>query len=349
MNRALRLHTKYVYGGLTFCLVVLAGVSGYFYGQYIQKNNYATFIKSFRNIRENTDKYDFINPLIGGASAPATDVGIYLDLKESIIDSLSEDEHKGNLYSYSLYFRDLGTGFWFGIDESDNFSPASLFKLPISIATYKQGEDDPSFLKKEVVYTEEISKMNSSVKSNSESGLVIGKSYSVEDLVEIMITQSDNGAKDLLLTVIDKSYLNKLFALVALADPQTSSVYQISAVKYALFLRVLYGASYLNNDNSERILGYLAKSTFGDGLVAGLPKNIPVAHKFGVYEFDGTVNGIITHVQQLHDCGVIYHAKKPYILCIMTKGKDLPSLYTVIAKASKLIYEDQERNNHETQ
>ncbi len=349
MNRIFVQRKMYLYVGLGLFLVAICIFFGYLYGLSVQRNRYAIFIKSFRNIRENTDKYTFINPLIGGASAPATDVGVYTDLKESIIDSLSEDERNGDLYSYSLYFRDLGTGYWFGIDESDNFSPASLFKLPISIATYKQGEDDPSFLKKEVVYTEEISKMNSTIKSNSESDLVIGKSYSVEDLVEIMITQSDNGAKNLLLTVIDKSYLNKLFALVALADPQTSSVYQISAIKYSLFLRVLYGASYLNNDNSERILGYLSKSTFSDGLVAGLPKAVPVAHKFGVYEFDDTVNGIITHVQQLHDCGVIYHAKKPYILCIMTKGKDLPSLYTVITKASKLIYEDQEKDNHETQ
>lgn len=349
MIRKFLVYKYYSISALLVLVVCLVAFLGYFYGISVQKNKYATFIKSFRNIRENTDKYDFINPLIGGSSAPATDVGMYSDLKESIIASLSEDEHKGSLYSYSLYFRDLGTGFWFGINESDNFSPASLFKLPISIATYKQGEDNPSFLKKEVVYTKEISLLNSSIKSNSDSSLAIGRSYSVEDLVEIMITQSDNGAKNLLLTVIDKSYLNKLFALVALGDPQTSSVYQISAIKYALFLRVLYGASYLNNDNSERILGYLSKSTFSDGLVAGLPKAVPVAHKFGVYEFDDTVNGTITHVQQLHDCGVIYHAKKPYILCIMTKGKDLLSLYTVIAKASKLIYEDQERDNHSTQ
>jgi hypothetical protein len=112
---------------------------------------------------------------------------------------------------------------------------------------------------------------------------------------------------------------------------------------------VLYGASYLNDDNSERILRYLSKSTFIDGLVAGLTKTVPVAHKFGVYEFDDTVHGILTHVQQLHDCGVIYHAKNPYILCIMTKGKDLPSLYKVIANTSKLIYEDQERDNDITQ
>ena len=337
------IHKKYIYGCATFLLVVGGFFSGYFYGLFVQKNNYTTFIKSFRNIRENTDKYSFINPLIGGSSAPATDVGIFSEIKENIFSFLKEEERKGNLYDYSLYMRDMGTGFWFGINESVSFSPASLLKLPIAIAVYKEGEDNPSFLKKELEYTADISALNSSIESNSKSSLTVGKMYRVEDVVEMMLTESDNGAKNLLLTAIDKSYLNKLFSIVALDDPGTSSVYQISAIKYALFLRVLYGASYLNDNDSERLLGYLSKSTFNQGLTAGLPKSVLVAHKFGVYEFDEKVQGKTIPVQQLHDCGVVYHATKPYIVCIMTKGKDLPSLYNVIAGVSKRIYEDQEK------
>ena len=325
-------------------LLAIAVFCGYELGLHVQKDNYADFLRSFKNIRENSDKYTFINPLIGGTSPPATDVGIYSDIKDELVSYLSQEEKKGNLYDYSFYFRDFGTGLWFGVNESDDFFPASLFKLPIAIAVYKQGEDDPSFLRKQTVYTQDLSKINTSMQGNSQSSLIIGKTYTIEELVEIMIIKSDNGAKDLLLTNIDKSYLNQLFAMVSLVDPRSVKTYTISSRKYAHFLRILYGSSYLNEEHSEFLLKLLSQSTFKDGLVAGVPENIPVAHKFGTYEFDENINGKVISTQQLHDCGVVYHPEKPYVFCFMTKGKDLSSLYRIISSVSRMIYENQEKD-----
>jgi hypothetical protein len=160
-----------------------------------------------------------------------------------------------------------------------------------------------------------------------------------------MLTLSDNGAKNLLLFASDKKYLNQLFNVLALSDPNSPTTYEVSSLKYSQFLRILYGSSYLNEEHSELILGMLAKSTFKDGLVAGLPPTITVAHKFGVYEIPDTVNGKEVMTTQLHDCGVVYHAIKPYILCVMTKGKDDESLFRIISTVSKMIYLYQERND----
>lgn len=325
-------------------LLVLAIFSGYQIGLYVQKDNYADFLRSFKNIRENSDKYKFINPLIGGISPPATDVGIYSDIKDQIVSYLGEEEKKGNLYDYSFYFRDFGTGLWFGVNESFDFFPASLFKLPIAIAIYKQGEDNPTFLQKKTVYTQELSKINTSMQGNSQTSLVVGKTYTIEELVEIMIIKSDNGAKDLLLTNIDKEYLNQLFSVVSLVDPRSVKIYTISSRKYAHFIRILYGSSYLNEEHSEFLLKLLSQSTFKDGLVAGLPENISVAHKFGTYEFNENIGGKEVSVQLLHDCGVVYHPEKPYVFCFMTKGKDLSTLYRIISSVSKMIYENQEKD-----
>jgi beta-lactamase class A len=332
------LHEVFIVFGIVIVMSYQAGL-------YMQKERYASFLKSFKNIRENSDKYTLINPLIGGVSAPATDVGIYEDIKEEVVSFLQDEEKKGNLYDYSFYFRDFGTGFWFGSNESADFFPASLFKLPISIAIYKQGEDDPSFLKRTAVYTQELANMNISVTSNSESVLMIGKAYSVEELVSIMITKSDNGAKDMLVSLIDKKYLNQLFQTVSLIDPEATKVYLISSRKYAYFLRVLYGSSYLNEEHSEYLLSLLTKSTFKDGLVAGVPQNVPIAHKYGTYEFEENVNGRKVLAEQLHDCGIVYHVEKPYVFCFMTKGKDVETLYRIISHVSKLVYDYQEKSD----
>ena len=331
-----------IISGTLLAILISASVS-YFVGLKVQEEKYAHFLQGFRNIRENSDKYNFINPLIGGASPPATDVGIFTDIKEDIVSYLADEEKKGNLYDYSFYFRDIGTSFWFGANEATTFFPASLFKLPIALAVYKEGENDPTFLKRIVVYTQDLSNANTSVQENSQTALVVGKTYSIEGLVEMMLTTSDNGAKDLLLGQLNKTYLNQLFEVVALIDPLTVRTYEISSQKYALFLRVLYGSSYLNEEHSELILKILSKSTFDQGLIAGVPGNVPIAHKYGAYEFEEEINGEKVLAQQLHDCGIVYHAEKPYIFCFMTKGKDAATLYQIISHMSKMIYDYQER------
>jgi hypothetical protein len=57
-----------------------------------------------------------------------------------------------------------------------------------------------------------------------------------------------------------------------------------------------------------------------------------VAHKFG--ERGGIEGG-----QQLHDCGIVYSQSGPYVLCIMTRGRSLEELKTVIADLSKIVYD----------
>jgi hypothetical protein len=62
--------------------------------------------------------------------------------------------------------------------------------------------------------------------------------------------------------------------------------------------------------------------------------NIPVAHKFG--ERTGFAGG----VKQLHDCGIVYYPKNPYLLCIMTRGTDFTKLESTIAAVSKMVYQE---------
>lgn len=339
---------KYKFVHLSCVLVIfVTGIVSFTIGALYQKSKYSNFLKSFSNIRENNDKYAYINPLIGGVSAPATDVGIYSDVKSKILDYLKKEQKDGNLYGYSLYFRDMNTGMWFGDHESTSFFPASLFKLPIAIAVYKQIENEPSMARKYLQYTAEISELNTSKQVNAESKLIIGQSYTVEDLVVRMLSDSDNGAKNLLLSSMNQEYLLQLLNIVAFSNSSPDKLYEISSRKYANFLRILYGSSYLNEEHSELILSILAASTFTDGVRAGLPGNIKVAHKFGVYEFYEKINGIDTLTIQLHDCGVVYHSSKPYTFCLMTKGNSDESLFRVISTVSRMIYEHQEVHDRE--
>lgn len=83
----------------------------------------------------------------------------------------------------------------------------------------------------------------------------------------------------------------------------------------------------------------LSKTSFKKGLVAGVPKNIMVSHKYGERLY------VDSNEAQLHDCGIIYFPQTPYLLCIMTRGENFAELENTIKEISKNVYETFSHNN----
>jgi hypothetical protein len=96
-------------------------------------------------------------------------------------------------------------------------------------------------------------------------------------------------------------------------------------------MRVLYNASYLNPEDSEFCTELLTHCDFVNGLVNGLPKDTKVAHKFG--EAGDNINA------HFSESGIIYIHNSPYLLTVMTKGKDKTKLPAVISDISRKVYE----------
>lgn len=315
-------------------LILTSLLVGYFFGGVMSQERYESFLKSFRILRNPTEQSKLINPLIGSSSNPATEIGFFVDEKRDIIKFLEKEKRAKNLEEYSFYVRDLNSGFWFGENESTSFFPASLFKLPLAIAVYAQVEDDPAFLKKQVVYSKELS----SGDVETPTVLIVGKAYTVEQLVEIMLVQSDNAAKNTILSILNIKYLQEIFNIAHLTDPTKTATYTVSTREYSLFLRVLYGSSFLNEQHSELLLKMLASSSFTTGLVSGVPKGVTVAHKYGIFQQVETKKGESVRLQLLHDCGIVYHTERPYVVCVMTKGKDEKALSGIISEVSSILY-----------
>lgn len=151
-----------------------------------------------------------------------------------------------------------------------------------------------------------------------------------------MLIDSDNGAKDLLYSIVDKKVFSEIFRLLGVTEPSNVLEYQLSPKDYALFFRMLYGGTYLTGEDSERLLEILTRVKFKDGLVAGVPDGITVAHKFGTFTLTDSAGSKIGI--ELHDCGVVYHQESPYILCVMTKGQDPQKLARFISDVSSIVY-----------
>jgi beta-lactamase class A len=88
-----------------------------------------------QEIRKSFD-YKFINPLLECNNNLANNN--LSTLKHQIDDVIKQQINDKNISFASVYFRDLNNGPWFGINEKEYFTPASLIKVPILITYYKK-------------------------------------------------------------------------------------------------------------------------------------------------------------------------------------------------------------------
>ncbi len=296
----------------------------------------ATFFNSVGPVRSASPNFTLTHPLIAYETPEATGLAEYSSLKKQLQDSIDRAKAEGNVSDVSLYYRSLETGRWIGIKQNSIYYPASLLKVPVMIAYFRSAESNPGLFDKRIAYRP-ITGGNS---FEAPSQLVVGRLYTVRELIEHMIEDSDNGATYTLLSIIDENLLSEVYTDLGIPDPGDDSAdYQISTKTYALFFRILYNATYLSPTSSEDALKLLVRASYRDGLAAGIPKGIAIANKYGehVMSVSGTAKG-----EELHDCGIVYRPGHPYLLCVMTRAKDLPSATALISSISKAVYEASE-------
>jgi beta-lactamase class A len=273
----------------------------------------------------------FTSPLLEcNSNIGGMDFGVFGKKLQQQID---DDKAAGKVTFVAVYLRHLFDGGSLDINGNEKFTPASLLKVPDMITLFKMADGDPSVLTKKVTYD----KIYDSSKPffNSNTTLELGQTYTVDDLIGRMIKYSDNEAMFLLRAQFDKTLFDQLYTDLQISPPNDAVSDDFMMVKtYASFFRILYNASYLSPAMSEKALSLLSQITFDKGIVAGVPNNIPVAHKFG--------ERIYTDNQehQLHDCGIVYHPTDPYLLCVMTRGTDFNVLTSVIKDLSKQVWDE---------
>jgi beta-lactamase class A len=163
--------------------------------------------------------------------------------------------------------------------------------------------------------------------------LVVGEHYAPNTLLERMITESDNESAYLLYRFVGDELAGEVYTELGLPVPFANQDYNVRVRDYATFFRILYNATYLSPESSERALELLTRSDFDKGISAGIPAGIPIANKFGERDYGRAGDS------QLHDCGIVYAPKRPYMLCIMTQGSGIERLSEVIRDISAAVYE----------
>lgn len=247
---------------------------------------------------------------------------------------VAEIEARQGVKRVAVYFRDLETGLSIGVNQDEKFIPASLSKVPLLITCLKMAELDPKFFDRRVKFPGLPADWMREYHYPPAKTLEIGKEYAVAELLDYTISYSDNAATWLLYNTVTSTMVdNVLYDFGFNCD-----IYQcrMSPEAYGRFFRILYNASYLSDEMSEKALTLLSKCDFKKGLVSGLPKGVTVAHKFGEM-YKQTEAG---KPLQLHDCGIVYARGNPYVLCVMTGGdQHYEPLEKAIQEISRFVYD----------
>lgn len=230
----------------------------------------------------------------------------------------------------SVYVEDLTTGAWTGVNERGRFLPANLLKVPVMVATFKAVERGR--IKFNDTVTLEANDIDLRFGPLGIRGA--GTSVTVRELLEYMIVESDNTA----LRALGNHVLTDLEldeAMTALGFPPPELDKTISPKDYGNTLRALYYSSFLRRTFSENALSLMLNSDFDSQLPAGVPKEVPVAHKIGIH-YLGQRNG--ASYGFIHDCGIVYVPERPYSICVMTANATHAQADRIIPAVNRVVY-----------
>jgi beta-lactamase class A len=249
----------------------------------------------------------------------------------------------------AVAFHDLETGEEVMINSGESFHAASTMKVPVMMEVYLQaGSGELSLGDRLPIRNDFKSIADGSHYSlmpgdDSERTLYsrIGETETVRELVRLMITESSNLATNIVIERVTPQrvmgLMQKLGAhdIRVLRGVEDGKAYDrglnntTTARDLMIVLRSIAEGRVVSREASEEMVGILLAQKFNEGIPAGLPPGVRVAHK----------TGSITKMN--HDAGIVYvPGRKPYVLAVLTRGiKDEARAHRLIADISRAVYE----------
>jgi beta-lactamase class A len=233
------------------------------------------------------------------------------------------------------------------IDPDKPFHAASTMKVPVMIELFRQVRagaislSDPLEIKNEFHSIVDGSTYSLREGDDSDSLVykAIGRSLTLEQLNEAMITVSSNFATNLL---IEKLGVGKIRATVDRLGASGMQVLRgvedqkafdkgLNNSTTARGLLVLFDrlgrGKAVDAKADAAMVAVLKRQKFKDGIPAGLPPGTEVAHK----------TGNITRIH--HDAGIVY-ARRPFVLVILVRGmQEQKESAALMARLSAAVYQ----------
>jgi len=243
-----------------------------------------------------------------------------MEKKEKVIEKFEEKTR--NLSGvYGLYVSDLESDFSYGVNENETFQAASLIKLPVMVAFYKEVEAGNINLDE----TYSLRKEDKVAGSGSLYKKPIGYKVTYRDLVELMGKQSDNTAFKITRNLLGDEKINEVIKLSGMLN--TSLEKNTTTPKdIGVFFENLWKGNIVNKTSRDGILESLTNTIYENHIVAGIPRGIRVAHKYG------------REINVVNDAGIVF-TDTPFVIVIMSKGVIEREADKVIPELARIVFE----------
>jgi beta-lactamase class A len=233
------------------------------------------------------------------------------------------------------------------IDGDKPFHAASTMKVPVMIELFRQTRtgqlslDDTLTIRNEFRSIVDGSRYTLSEGDDSDSQVyaALGKSMTVRQLCELMITVSSNFAANLLIEKLGVENIRRTVTALGADGMQVlrgvedqkafdKGMNNTTTAKGLLVLldRIAHGKA-VDPSRDAEMVEILERQKFNDAIPGGLPPGTAVAHK----------TGNITRIN--HDAAIVF-GPRPYVLVLLVRGiEDQKKSAALMAKLSRVVYE----------
>ena len=233
------------------------------------------------------------------------------------------------------------------VDGDKSFHAASTMKVPVMIELFRQARagtlslNDPLPIRNDFrsIVDGSSYKLSEGDDSDKEVYAVMGKTMTLGQLCDAMITVSSNFAANLLIEKLGVENIRRTVTALGAGGMQVlRGVEDQKAFDkglnngttarglMALLDRIGHGQA-VDPESDAAMIEILKRQAFNDAIPAGLPPGTPVAHK----------TGNITRIH--HDAAIVY-APRPYVLVLLVRGiGDRKKSAALMAELSKAIYD----------
>ena len=213
-----------------------------------------------------------------------------------------------------LYIKDLRKGLEYTYNVDRPFPSASLVKLPLMVATFQA-------IKEGRISLQTVVTMKRRDRRGGSGRLRFcrtGSAFTVSELLDHMIGESDNTATHLLVDLLGFDYINQVFERIGLKEtrihPEGLSLTwrRVQNENYttpremAFVLEKIYRKEMVSREASAEMVEILKRAGYRDRLARYLPLDWQLAHKTGLLR------------RACHDCGIVYSPEGDFLVCVLT-------------------------------
>ena len=229
------------------------------------------------------------------------------------------------------------------IDPDNPFHAASTMKVPVMIELFRQAEagtlslDEPLPIRNEFhsIVDGSVYQLDVSDDSDSEVYQAAGKTLTLRQLSEAMITVSSNFAANLLIERLGVENIRRTVAklgadgMQVLRGVEDDKAFQkglnntTTARGLLVLLDKLAKGPVVSATADDEMIAMLSRQKFNDAIPAGVPEGTRVAHKTG-------------NITKIHHDAAIVFGPRPYVIVVLVRGlqeqKDSAALIAAISR-----------------